>query len=181
MCARPARARATTQLRLKPWPERRELCLLAVSGSPAARSLQAAGRGNMIEMDAEAAAQPPPLQPSPSLSLPLPFLFLSPPSPPPLPPSGPWIREASLYVKFSKKSQNSGTGAIWHRSLDLERGTLLTFFSFLSLLPPNSGPSGNACSADDDDARWGRRRQRQRQTTKWPAGAPPGRLRPVRA
>ena len=100
MCARPARARATTQLRLKPWPERRELCLLAVSGSPAARSLQAAGRGNMIEMDAEAAAQPPPL-PSPSLSLPLPFLFLSSPSPPPLPPSGPWIREASLYVKFS--------------------------------------------------------------------------------
>ena len=54
----------------------------------------------MIEMDAEAAAQPPPL-PSPSLSSPLPFLFLSSPSPPPLPPSGPWIREASLYVKFS--------------------------------------------------------------------------------
>ena len=102
MFARPACARATTQLRLKPWPERRELCLLAVSGSPAARSLQAAGRGNMIEMDAEAAAQPPPL-PSPSLSLPLPFLFLSSPSPPPLPPSGPWIREASLYVKFSKE------------------------------------------------------------------------------
>ena len=46
---------------------------------------------------------------------------------------------------LSKKSQNLGTGAIWHRSLDLERGTLLTFFSFLSLLPPNSGPSGNAC------------------------------------
>ena len=46
---------------------------------------------------------------------------------------------------FSTKSQNPGTGAIWHRSLDLERGTLLTFFSFLSLLPPNSGPSGNAC------------------------------------
>ena len=55
-------------------------------------------------MDAEAAAQPPPL-PSPSLSSPLPFLFLSSPSPPPLPPSGPWIREASLYVKFSTVDQ----------------------------------------------------------------------------
>ena len=42
---------------------------------------------------------------------------------------------------LSKKSENLGIGAIWHRSLDLERGTLLTFFSFLSLLPPNSGPS----------------------------------------
>ena len=82
--------------------------------------------------------------------------------------------------KLSTKSQNPGTGAIWHRSLDLERGTLLTFFSFLSLLPPNSGPSPIPAT-DDDDARWGRRRQRQRQTTKWPAGAPPGRLRPVRA
>ena len=109
MCARPARARATTQLRLKPWPERRELCLLAVSGSPAARSLQAAGRGNMIVMDAEAAAQPPPL-PSPSLSLPLPFLFLSSPSPPPLPPSGPWIREASLYVKCSPTLEDIHAG-----------------------------------------------------------------------
>ena len=50
-----------------------------------------------------------------------------------------------MMINFSKKSQNLGTGAKSHPSLDLEWGTLLTFFSFLSLLPPNSGPSVDAC------------------------------------
>lgn len=143
MCARPARARATTQLRLKPWPERRELCLLAVSGSPATRSLQAAGRGNMIEMDAEEAAQPPPL-PSPSLSLPLPFLFLSSPSPPPLPPSGPWIREASLYVKFSvcRKEEE-----IIHFDVPEDHSVPLCQLSSLGLLV---GPAASSCPETRD-------------------------------
>ena len=41
---------------------------------------------------------------------------------------------------LSKKSENLGIGAIWHRSLDLERGTLLTFFFFSLSLAAKLGP-----------------------------------------